>query len=187
MPKQRGFTIAVVIGSLAVLAPILASIYLAWKESVAAEQALSLTYAHDVLRRVEETAKQFANGLQKANKSGFPVCSPQDIQQLRSIDLGSSYIKATGRVSGDTLICTSQGGIQPVPLGLPSLISSHGVAEYYRKNLLADQWHPLDVFVSDGFAIIVDPIMPIDIPTEGPDVELVAFAPSAPDRPPSRS
>ena len=137
-----------------------------------------------MLRRLDETATQFANGMTMANKPGNAACSPQDVQTLRSIDLGSTYIQAAARVSGDTILCTSLGSDQRVSIGKPSLISSRGVAEYYHRTLFAGQLHPLNVFAAQGFAIIVDPGLVVDIPTEGPDVELAAYVPSAPDREP---
>lgn len=101
---------------------------------------------------------------------------------LRQIDLSYDYIQAAGRVSGDTLLCSSPSITAPVFLGKPSLISSHGVAEYFNVRLFPEQWHTLDVFTSNGFAIFVDPALTMDISTEGPDVELAVFVPSTPNR-----
>ncbi len=173
--------IALAVALAAIFAPILASIYLAWHQSLAAEKSLSLIYAHDVLRRVEETASQFAIAKGRVSHAKFPPCSPNDIELLRQITLGSSYIHAAGRTSGDTLLCNSLGVSTPVSLGKPSLISSRGVSEYFQVKLSPQQWHPLDVFSADGFAIIIDPSLPIDVVTEGPDVELSIYVPSAPN------
>ncbi len=182
MPNRPRMAIALAVGLAAICAPILASIYLAWRQSVAAEKSLSLIYAHDVLRRVEETANQFAAAKRRVSDAKLPPCSPGDIDLLRQIDLGSSYIHAAGRISGDTLLCTSLGVTAPVPLGKPSLISSRGVSEYFNVKLSPQQWRPLDVFAAGGFAIIVDPDLATDVATEGSDVELSVFVPSAPDR-----
>jgi sensor c-di-GMP phosphodiesterase-like protein len=156
-----------------------ASIYLAWHQSVAAETALSLAYANDALHRAEITANQFAAGARLSKQAKFPACSRQDIDLLRQIDLGSSYIRAAGRVSGNTLLCTSAGILDSASLGKPNLISGRGVAEYYNVKLSPEQWNVLDVFSSNGFAILIDPTLISDISTEGPDVELAVFVPSA--------
>ncbi len=174
--------IAVAVGFAAIFLPILASIYLAWHQSLAAEKSLSLIYAHDALRRVEETANQFAVAKRRVSQANFPPCSPRDIDLLRQITLGSSYIQAAGRTSGDTLLCTSLGVTAPVSLGKPSLVSSRGVSEYFNIKLSPQQWHPLDVFAAGGFAIVVEPNLPIDISTQGSDVELSVYVPSAPNR-----
>ncbi len=182
MPHRPRIAFALAVGLAAICAPILASIYLAWHQSLAAQKSLSLAYAHDSLRRVEEAANQFAVAKSRIDAAKFTPCSPNDIDLLRQIELGSNYIQAAGRTSGNTLLCTSQGVTAPVSLGQPSLISSHGVAEYFNVKLSPQQWHPLDVFAAAGVAIVVDPYLPIDIPTEGPDVELTVFVPSAPSR-----
>ncbi len=182
MPNRPRMAVALAVGFAAICAPILASIYLAWRQSLAAEKSLSLDYAHDVLRRVEETASQFAAAKRRVSDAKFPPCSASDIDLLRQIDLGSRYIHAAGRTSGDTLLCTSLGVTAPVPLGKPSLISSRGVSEYFNVKLSPQQWHPLDVFSAGGFAIIIDPSLATDVATEGADVELSVFVPSAPDR-----
>ena len=165
MPNRPRMAIALAVGFAAICAPILASIYLAWHQSFAAEKSLSLIYAHDSLRRVEETANQFAVAKRRVSEANFPPCSPSDIDLLRQITLGSSYIQAAGRTSGDTLLCTSLGVTAPVSLGKPSLVSSRGVSEYFNVKLSPQQWHPLDVFAAGGFAIVVEPNLPIDIST----------------------
>ncbi len=179
MPHRPRIVIVLTVGFAAICTPIVASIYLAWHQSVNAETSLNLSYANDALHRAEIAANQFAAGSRLSSHAKFPPCSQQDIDLLRQIDLGSSYIRAAGRVSRDTLLCTSAGILAPASLGKPNLISSHGVAEYYNVRLSPEQWNALDVFSSNGFAILVDPTLISDISTEGPDVELAVYVPSA--------
>jgi sensor c-di-GMP phosphodiesterase-like protein len=182
MRERPNGTLARILALAAILAPVLFSLYFSWTESVATEKTLSLTYAQDALHRIEETASQFALGSDEVNQAAFPPCSPQDIEVLRQVDLASNYVRATGRISGDTLLCTSQGVISPVLLGKPSLVSERGVSEYYGVQLSSQQRLRFNVFAFQGFAIIVDPNLAIDVPTQGPDVELAVFVPSAPNR-----
>jgi sensor c-di-GMP phosphodiesterase-like protein len=182
MPNRPRIAIALAVGLAAICAPILASIYLAWYQSLAAEKSLSLAYAHNALRRAEEAADQFAVARRSISAANFPPCSPNDIDLLRQIGLGSSYVQAVGRTSGNTLLCTSLGVTTPVSLGKPSAISGRGVSAYINVKLSPQQWHPLDVFAAGGVAVVVDPTLPIDIPTEGSDVELSIFYPSGPNR-----
>ncbi len=181
MPYKPRVAFAFVIGFVAICAPILASIYLAWRESVATEKTLGLTYAQDVLHRTEETASQFQAAQQKVAQARLPPCSPQDVKLLREVDLGSSFFKAAGRIANNTLLCTSQGVINPISLGEPDLVTEQGIAEYFNKQLWPQPGHALNVYASDGFAMIVDPQLAVDVSTEGPDVELAVFVPSAPD------
>jgi sensor c-di-GMP phosphodiesterase-like protein len=182
MPNKPRAGITLLIAVVAFLAPVLASAYLAWWESYATEKALSLNYAQDVLRRIEKTSSQFKEGAQRLAQADFPPCSPQDIRLMRQVDLGSSYIKAVGRVTHDTLLCTSQGVTNPISLGKPDLVTKQGVSEYLNKNLAGLPSHPLNVFADGGFAMIVDPNLAVDVSTKGPDIELAAFVPSAAHR-----
>jgi sensor c-di-GMP phosphodiesterase-like protein len=179
MPNKSRVGLALFRALLGFLAPVLASAYLAWRESYGTEKALSLNYAHDILRRIEETSSQFKQGAQRVAQANFPPCSPQDIKLMRQVDLGSSYMKAVGRVAHDTLLCTSQGVTNPIFLGKPDLVTGHGVSEYFNKSLAGQSSHPLNVVAAGGFAMIVDPNLAFDVSTESPDVELGIFVPSA--------
>ncbi|HEY1804629.1 MAG TPA: EAL domain-containing protein [Terracidiphilus sp.] len=180
-PRPR-IAIALVVILAAISAPILASVYLAWHQSLSSQKAQGLTYSHDVLRRVDETAQQFATAKREMDHAHLAPCSPQDLAMLRQIALGSSYLQAVARASRNSVLCDSQGVTTPASLGPPSLISAHHVAEYFNIKLSPRQWRPLDVFVAGQTAAVVDPSLAIDVATEGPDIELTVFVPSAPDR-----
>jgi sensor c-di-GMP phosphodiesterase-like protein len=180
MPNKSRVGIALFGAIVAFLVPVLVSVYLAWCESYATEKAFSLNNAQEILRRIEETSRQFKAAEQRMAQAELPPCSPQDIKLMRQVDLGSSYMKAVGRVTHDTLFCTSQGITSPISLGKPDLVTSEGVSEYFNKNLAGPPSHPLNVVAVGGFAMIVDPVLAFDISTEGQDVELAVFVPSAP-------
>lgn len=184
MPQKSRATITWILGAIALLAPIIASVYLAWRESFTAEQAVSLTYAQNTLQRIERTEAQAFLAQQKVQRADLPPCSQGDLQVMRQIDLGSSYLKEIGRVSQDTLVCTSQGVTNPTPLGKPDMVTAQGVTGYFNRKLLPAITHPLNIFAIRGIAVIVDPSLSVDISNERPDVELAAFVPSAPDRDP---
>ncbi|MGD0737518.1 MAG: EAL domain-containing protein [Terracidiphilus sp.] len=182
MPKPTRVAIAFAIGTAAVVIPIWASVQLAWNESVSTERALGLSYAHDVQRRTQETASQFGTAIRKLNADGFAPCSPGDLEVMRNLDLGSSYVQAVGRVSGNTLTCASLDFGHQIPLGPPSLTTDRGVEERLGLQLIPGDTHPLNVLSKNGVAIIIDPTLVTDTPTEGPDVELAVFVPSNPNR-----
>jgi sensor c-di-GMP phosphodiesterase-like protein len=181
VPQSRRVAIAFAIGSAAVVIPIWASIQLAWNESVSTEKALGLAYAHDVLRRAQETASQFATSIQQLNSDGFAPCSRGDVDVMHNLDLGSSYVQAVGRVDGNSLSCTSVDFGHPIPIGPPTLTTDSGVEERLNLQLIPGSTHPLNVLSRDGVAIIIDPSLVMDTPTQGPDVERAVFVPSTPN------
>jgi sensor c-di-GMP phosphodiesterase-like protein len=182
MQRATGVTIASAIAAVAIAAPILISVRLAWDQSLSGERSRALGYSRDVLRRSEETAGQFAQAMDRLNHDHFPACSPDEIDLMRQIDLGSSYIQAVGRISGNALVCTSLDTKQPIPVGPPELITENGATE--RNNILLSIAgpHPLSVVSKNGIAILIDPELVVDTPTEGPDIAIAVFVPSSPSR-----
>lgn len=178
----RSEPIALSIGLLAFSAPILLSLQLAWKQSVADEKREGLRYASAMVRRGEETAEQFGHAIQLLNEDHFPRCSPQEIDLMRQIDVGSSYIQMVGRISGDKLDCTSLGTAEPVPVGTPTLVTENGVSEWLDFKWGPSQPDRLDLIDSNGIAILVDTGLLIDLETEGDDVKLALMVPSTPGR-----
>lgn len=179
MRSFRSEPFALSVGLLAFFAPILVSLQLAWMQSVANEKAVGHRYASAMVRRGEETADQFARAIQLLNKDHLARCSPQEIDLMRQIDVGSSYIQMVGRISGDTLDCTSLGTVEPIAVGAPTLVTENGVRER-----LGFKWGPaqpdqLDLIDSNGVAILVDTGLLIDLETEGNDVKLALMVPSS--------
>ncbi|MGP8254034.1 MAG: EAL domain-containing protein [Terracidiphilus sp.] len=180
MPQFNKAALALAIGSAALLVPIWASVQLAWNESVSTEKALGVSYAHDVLRRLQETSTQFETAIRKLNTDGFAPCSRGDVEIMRDLNLGSSYVQAVGRISGDSLTCTSLDFGRPIPLGPPSLTTDRGADEWLGLQLIPGETHPLNVLSRDSVAVIIDPTLVTDTPTEGRDVEVAVFVPSSP-------
>jgi len=183
VPHSRRVAIAFAIGTAAVLVPIWASVQLAWNESVSTEKALGLSYSHDVMRRTQMTASQISTAIHRLNSDGFAPCSNGDIEIMRELGLGSSYLQAVGRVSGNTLACSSLNSGHPIPIGEPTLTTDRGIDERLGVQLIPGENHPLQIISSQGVAAIIDPTLITDTPTAGPDVEVALFVPSKPNHP----
>jgi sensor c-di-GMP phosphodiesterase-like protein len=182
-----GVALAVLVGLAAVIAPISTSLYLARRESLSAEQKQALSYANDVMRRTHETRDEFQNALDEIAHDGLAPCSPPEITLMRQLDLSSSYLQAVGRVQGNRLICTSLGTTQPIDLGPPTLTTENGVDERYNVHLSIDPSLSLSVASRNGLAILVDPRLLVDTPTEGRDISISVFTASNPSRGPLAS
>ena len=180
MRHSAGISIAIAIGVAAAAAPILISIQLSWEEGLNNEKSIALSYAQDALRRTHEMAGQMGAGIRKLKRAGYPACSPAEINLMSQIDVGSSYIQAVGRIVGDDLVCTSLGIKGAIPLGPPTLVTASGAVERLGVRLPIAGDQPLDVFAMDGYAFLLDPRLPLDIPTEGPGISMAIFVPSSP-------
>lgn len=181
MKSFRIEPVALTVGVLAFIAPLLLSLLLAWNQSLANEKAEGVRYASEVIRRGEETAQQFDRAVQLLNHDHVAPCSPQEINLMREIDVGSSYIQMVGRVSDETLECTSLGTKAPIALGRPTVISSHGVDEWMNFNLGPVHLDRLDLLVDQGVAILVDTGLLTDQGTKS-DVDFALMVPSSSGR-----
>ncbi len=181
MRRSIGVGLAFAVGLAAVVAPIWTSIYLARRQSLNSEKSRVLTYAHDVMRRAYETRDQSTRALNELSQDGVPACSPQEMDLMRQLDVSSSYIQAVARISGDSLTCTSLGTTQPIPIGPPTLVTEYGVTERFNVLLPMARSYPLTVISKDGIAVLLDPALLVDTPTEGPDISIALYPPSQPD------
>lgn len=168
-------------GLVAVIAPISTSLYLARRQSISAQRVQALNYARDVMRRAEETRDEFGRADSELSQDGFAPCSTQEIGVMRRLDLASSYIQAVGRLEGNQLICTSLGTTQPIDIGPPALISEGGAAERFGVHLSLAPSYSFTVISKNGIAVLLDPHLLVDTPTEGPDISIALFVPSMPD------
>ena len=126
MRHPSAVAFAVLIGLVAVVTPIWISIQLSWRQALANENSVALSYGKDVLRRTEETGLQIGSGIKLINGAHNPPCSPPDLALMRKVDVGSSYIQAVGRITGDTIVCTSLVDQGPIQLGPPTLSTASG-------------------------------------------------------------
>jgi sensor c-di-GMP phosphodiesterase-like protein len=171
--------VALVVGLVAFLAPIWISVHLAWNQSVSSEKEMGIRYAADVMRRTEEAAHQFGAAVKRLNQDHFARCSPQEIDLMRQIDIGSSHLQMVARTSGNTLECTSLGNLQPIEIGKPTLVTENGVEERIGVNLGANPSSRQDLLSWQGVAVLVDPGLIIDVQTEGRDIGLALLVPSS--------
>ncbi len=178
MRHSSTITVAVLVGLVAVVAPLWISIELSWREAIANESSLSLSYGQDVLRRAEETSHQIRDGIALINSAHNKPCSTDELALMRKVDVGSSYIQAVGRMEGNVILCSSVEGSSRILLGSPTVITESSAEERLNVMLpLAD--HPLEVFSLQGVAFILDPTLALDVPTEGPDISITIFVPSS--------
>jgi sensor c-di-GMP phosphodiesterase-like protein len=174
--KRLATFITLVIGLLAVSAPITVAILLARHQGRNAHIRHSLAYARDVLHRSNTTVDQIDAGIRKlVSSGGNSPCSEHNIAIMREIDVASSYIQATGHVRGDTLICSSLGS-ERIDLGPVDLVTQRQVR--VRENVRFP-FAPDTSFIvveRDGYAAVIHKSLPIDATTIENDASLGMFS-----------
>jgi sensor c-di-GMP phosphodiesterase-like protein len=177
MTSIRGERVALAVCFVAFLIPIPLSLRLAWDQSMASEKAVGIRYASEVVRRGEESSGQFLRAIELLNEDHVPPCSPQELDLMRQIDVGSSYIQMVGRMSGGKLVCTSQGITKPIAVGPPTLVTENGVSEWMDIRPGSLRLDKLDMLEYKGVAILADTGLLTDQETEK-DANLALVVPS---------
>lgn len=179
-PRHRE-RVALIVGCVAFVVPVWISVHLAWNQAVSNEEETGLRYAHDVMRRSEDASQQFGNAVQRLNHDHLRGCSPEEVELMRQIDIGSSHLQMVARISGTVIECTSLGTVRPIDVGKPTLITEGGVQEWIDVNLGTKQTDQLALVARDGVAVLIDSSLVIDIQKEGQDVGLALVVPSSKD------
>lgn len=180
MDRPAGVAIAAAVGITALVAPIWLSLHLAWRESIAAEETRVRKTASDILHHTDEGAQQNWDAYYKLKDDRLSPCSPTEIDLMRAIDMSSFYIQAVGRIEGDSLICTSLGTTEPIPIGPAKLRTESGADTRPEVRLPISGNHSLDIISKDGIAVLSDPMLFLDTPVEGKDVSMAVFVPTGP-------
>lgn len=180
MRQSAGIGLAFAAGAAAIAAPILISIRLAWRQSVTYEESRVTSYARDTVRRGNEIGAQMEHAYTAVAQSPLKPCSAADVDQMRQLDVASPYLQAVGRISGDSLTCTSLGTTKPIPLGPATVQIDRGARNWLDKRLPLSGGHPIAIMARDGVALLVNPELALDTNTGNTDVALALYFPTEP-------
>jgi len=178
MSKATGLSLTILAGVVAIAAPILLALQIANRQGKESEQSLALRYARDVLHRSDRTGEQLYAAIDRLNASGVKdQCAPQQIAMMREINLTVIDIQAIGYVSGNHLLCSSLGSGEQIDLGEPDVRTAQG--SYVRANarLPFATDAKFTIIERNGYAVIINQNMPIDITAEDNDVSLALITP----------
>jgi sensor c-di-GMP phosphodiesterase-like protein len=181
LSNRPRIVVATLVATVGFLTPIVISLQLAWNQSVADAKGVGIRYAGEIVRRSEEAARQATRAAKLLNDDHVPRCSPREMELMRELDVGSSYIQMVGRVSGNTLECTSLGDTKPVELGPPEIVSPKGTQHRLNFKIGSDAFDKLDLLSGKGVAILVDLNLLIDFDVEGDAAQLALMVPSSRD------
>jgi sensor c-di-GMP phosphodiesterase-like protein len=167
--------LTILIACTAIGVPIWLAIVQSQRQGIEAAEQQALDYARDVMLRADETGRQVLRGIAqlKAEHRATP-CTPQSLDLMRRIDLGSSYIQAVGYIVGDRLVCSSIGGSHA--LGPPDFRTAQGIVARRNVRFAFAPQQSFIVIEIDHFAAIIHKGLPIDTAKSEPAVALAVFA-----------
>ncbi|VXB78891.1 EAL domain-containing protein [Massilia sp. 9I] len=143
------------------------------RQAYTAESAHALGYARDVVLRGNETGRQLQTAVAQLERHAEAPCSPQSIDDMRRLDLGSTYIQAIGYVEGDRMLCSSIAGAAAVlELGAPDYAGASGALVRTDVRFPFAPQQSFVVIQSGRFAGILHSELAIDTARSEPDVSL---------------
>ncbi|WP_027863993.1 CSS-motif domain-containing protein [Massilia alkalitolerans] len=153
--------------------PILLAIEESQRQAFKAESTHALGYARDVVMRGDETAAQVAAAVKRLAPYTDAPCAPANIDLMREIDLGSTYIQAVGYVEGNQMPCSSiVGSARVLDLGVPAYRSATGAVVRTDVRFPFAPQYAFLVLQYGSYAAILHAQLPIDTAKSEPDVSL---------------
>ena len=176
MNKTTAILVSILVGTLAIGAPILIAVEESREQGFEVETDRVMSYAKDVLYRSDSTADQVARAVSKLQEVPTrKACSEASIAVMREVDLTSSYIQAFGHVVGDRLVCSSLGR-EPLQLGPVDVVSARGPTIRTNVRFPFAANNTFMVIEQDGFGAVIHKDLPIDTTTHERDVALAIFS-----------
>ncbi|MCA1246480.1 EAL domain-containing protein [Massilia sp. MS-15] len=180
MPEVMQKTAVMLLTLLMALAGIGLPIWLAIEESerqaFKAESAHALGYARDVVLRANETGQQVQNMGERLAPHAAAPCAQASLDEMREIDLGSTYIQAVGYVQGDSMPCSSiLGTARRLDLGPPDYVSADGARIWRAARFPFAPQERFLVLQNGMFAAILHAQLALDTAKSEPDVALAVL------------
>jgi sensor c-di-GMP phosphodiesterase-like protein len=167
-----------IVGALAIAAPIVASLYISHQESLDTEMNSALALADEVTNRTDKTNDQIKAAFQKlANRKQIDPCSKDQIKLMADIAVNSSYLQAVGYIKNNRWMCSSLGNQgRGMVLGPVDYTSSTGAAVRIQETLAIAPEMKFIIVEKDGDIAIVHRDLAIDVSDDRHDVSLASVS-----------
>src|SRR5258706_15555489 len=176
MDRRAVTAIAVVVGLVAIAAPIYLSVYWAWRQSLNEQLAAVGGIADEILYRAEKNTSQVRAILLALEKAGAAdPCSDANVALMRNLAVISEQVLLVGYANGDRLICSTFGGHgDGVPMGPPTAQTDFGTA--VRLNFEFRRLPGRKFFVTtrtaSGYTVMVHPDLPLQVFVDRPELSV---------------
>ena len=178
MNKTTAVVVAIIVGLVAVSAPIAITLYLAWKQSFNEQMAEAASLARDILRRSDEsTAQSFVIfGTLEAAHASDP-CSDENMRLMRKLHLGSDQFQAVAYVKDDRMLCSSFGR-HDTPLGPPTYVTGYGtdIRTSVEFPILPGRKFLMSTHKASGYSVAIHPDLPVNVFVDEPNVSVGVFS-----------
>lgn len=175
MQTRNTTLLAVAITVMAVGLPVLAALYVAYRQSTAEASAQTQVIASQVLARVEDMSDQATAAYRQLSATPTPPCSEASQTLMSEVVLNYSYLKAVGYVVNDRVVCSSFHYMgTDTRLGPFAYTSLFGVR--VRPSVDLGTGKRFLVFQKDHYAAAVLPEVLLDIPFDQSNISSGFFS-----------
>jgi sensor c-di-GMP phosphodiesterase-like protein len=176
LSKKISVIIAIILGIVAISAPIVISLHFARQQSFNEQMRKAVALAEDVLRRSEEASDQVdaaIRTLKEANAAD--PCSNENVRLMARIDISSPHLQAVGYIKDNRLMCSSLGlHGEGTPVGPPDYLSTAGM--HIRLSvgfpLAPGVKFLLSTDAGTGYSVLLHRDVVIDVSGAAPDMSL---------------
>ena len=149
---------------IAILLPILLSVWLAQREAHRQFITEQETYASRVLIRTEQVMDQAKGALLQMDALKDAGCSPAHLQEMRRLSYSWRYIQEVLYLDGLTARCSSlENSGKPFTFPEPDRIIPSGYRAWYTERNDLGIRRYMAAFASDHHMVIIDPVSFIDV------------------------
>lgn len=181
MNKKAAIWIAVVGGILAITAPIVFSIYWAYKHNLSNQIEFTDSVASEVLRRSSEGVDQMdAIYTALLNAAEPDPCSPESIRLMGQLNLKSDQIQVVGYMKDNVFLCSAYGH-HPVALGAPTFTTPVGTKVWASQELPILPGTKFLVMAPKGmgYTVVILPNTFLNVFTDDPHITVGLYSLSA--------
>lgn len=178
MSNKFAVIVASVIGLIAVVTPIVLSVYWAWAQSLSQQMRAVGYIADDMLQRTEASTDQvFEIFDAMKNAEGKDPCSDQNIALMGKLNLESEQVQAVGYVENNLLLCSSYGR-HNTPVGPPTYETPYGLQSRIGVQFpISPNYNfVLSTDAETGYSVAIHPNQPLAIFIDKSDVSVGIFS-----------
>ncbi len=183
MRRSRALKFIIAVALVTAIGPVLAAIYLAQQQGLAAEFDRVISYARSVAARSDRAVDQMQEAIDSliAENTG-DSCSDTMLNQMRQLGISMEFMKVVGAVSGESMICSTLGlHGDGLALGPPDSITPTGSRLRLNAPMPLSSQTPYISIERDGFIAMAHRSQAVDLVVDQEGVLFATFDPASGD------
>ena len=180
MLRSRALKIIIVVAIVTAVGPVLTAIYMARQQGLATEFDRVTSYARSVALRSDRAVDQMQEAIDTliAANTG-DKCSEAMLTQMRQLGVSMEFMKVTGAVSGELMLCSTLGvHEQGLALGPPDSVTPQGSRLRLNAPMPFSSGTPYISIEREGFIAMAHRNQAVDMVVDQDGVLFATFDPT---------